>query len=218
MSDPKSGVPPTAIPAAQPPSPQGRDEMADRAAGIARFQAGEDDAVIITRAGSIGVSLQAASQESYTLSKHVRTWRATAADNHHFASGERMLVVDKYRRVLTTHLNDDGRSRVTLEPPKPTLVGVPPLARKNAETVKAWLETARPEYAPYRMCDFEEFARMQANLIERIANVSPRLKTDLPIESVEPHSSIVSLDTIPPSLVEPNGECDPEPYDCGPEP
>jgi len=78
------------VPAAQAPNAPVRQDVAERAAKLARFVAGIDDAVVITRAGSTGVSLHEPSKQLDALSKHWRTWHDTAAANGHFASGERM--------------------------------------------------------------------------------------------------------------------------------
>ncbi|MDB6011074.1 MAG: hypothetical protein JWL65_3324 [Gammaproteobacteria bacterium] len=180
------------------------------------------DVVVISSAGSTGISLHAPdpsdtrSQELDTLRQHLETWLDTAAVNRQFASGERMLVLDKHERALT-QVTEDGAPRTTLEWPKPNLAGVLPLAHQNAQTVQVWLETERPEYAPYRVCDFEAFARTQANRVDGVIrgwtmmsmrNDSRLVKSEHAIKMVQPDTRIVYLTAPPLALIEPEMEPD----------
>lgn len=110
-----------------------------------------------------------------------KEWLETMRRSEGALIGERLIVLDKHERAFS-QVMQDGQTHIKLELPSSTLIGVSHMNAADAEKVKRHLETTLPEDAPYKIWDFELYAKDKA---AQDGELIKRLQLALGEESVE---------------------------------
>jgi hypothetical protein len=96
-----------------------------------------------------------------TMRANAQQWSETAERHQGVLLGERFIVLDRHDRAYS-HVHVDGEAKSKLALPDPSLIGVSMLTKEGAEQVRAHLETAAAESAPFVVWDFQQYAQRQA--------------------------------------------------------
>lgn len=109
-------------------------------------------------------------------------WQATADRYKNALLGERNILLDKHERAFSL-VQVDGETRPQLKLPNASLNGVSFLNAVNAEKARAEMEKEMPEFAPYKVWDFRDYALSKVNECTRIATLLVNEKWSIDRES-----------------------------------
>jgi hypothetical protein len=111
-------------------------------------------------------------------------WARTAARSDNKLIGERNIVIDVHGRAFTQY-TENNMPMVKLELPNASLTGVSHMDAANAEKAKAFLEASVAEAAPFRIWDFQTFAKTEIATNDRlIEQLEQRLSTAAEVHGV----------------------------------
>lgn len=97
-------------------------------------------------------------------------WQATADRYKNALLGERNILLDQHQRAFSL-VQADGETRPQLKLPNASLNGVSFMNAVNAEKARAEMEKEMPEFAPYKVWDFRDYALSKVNETTRIATL-----------------------------------------------
>ncbi len=107
-----------------------------------------------------------------TLTEDRDAWRATAAPQSNVLIGERLIVVDRHDRGYSSFVYE-GKQREGLTQVPRDMHGVIKFDAEGAARVRARLEGEAPDFGPFVVWDFQEYARSQADRSQQlIDNIS----------------------------------------------
>jgi len=113
---------------------------------------------------SLKEKIEAVSTVVKTGEEEILEWRAVADRYQDTLVGERLIVVDKYDRSFR-----QGVGNYSLEPlARHDLTGVSHLNPESARKVVAALESDKPQFAPYRAVDFQDYAQEKVQQAEHM--------------------------------------------------
>lgn len=116
------------------------------------------------------------------LRESAEAWQATANRYKGALLGERLIVLDVHERAYS-QVMEGGESKYKLELPRPDLNGVLFMTRKNADLVKASMDAEVPQFGPFVVHDFQEYAQSKANesndLVKKLAATVNSSSTEL---------------------------------------
>ncbi len=116
-------------------------------------------------------------------------WLATASTRPDVLVGERQIVVDRHDRGYSS-FEHEGKMREGLTQVPRDMHGVIKFDADGADRVKARLEREAPDFAPYVVWDFQDYARSQAARAQELINTI----SDLAAKAATPTASPAPVD------------------------